>query len=293
MSGKGSSEARADLALVGGTGLGRLEGLTDIEDLALDTPFGPPSAPLRLGTWHGRRIAFLARHGAGHRLLPHEVPYRANVHALKQLGVRKVLATGAVGSLVEELPPRALVVPDQVIDRTTRRADTFFGDGLVAHVPLGEPFAPALRQVLLQAVALAGEVAQDGGTYIGMEGPAFSTRAESRLYRQWGGTVIGMTASTEARLMREAEIAYASLCLVTDYDSWRPEDAPVDTATILRVLADNAARATAVLAAALDLVPEGALPENDVLPTSLLTPVERIPAEVRERLAPILARLLT
>lgn len=280
---------RVDIGLVGGTGLSRMAGLEDVETLAIGTPYGPPSAPLEVGALGGRRVAFLARHGHGHSLLPTEIPWRANVHALKQLGVSKVLATGAVGSLVEHLPPRSLVVPDQLIDRTRHRVDTFFGDGLVAHVPFGDPFSSALRSVLLEAGAAIGEAVHDGGTYVGMEGPAFSTRAESRMYGAWGGTLIGMTTMSEARLMREAEIAYATLCLVTDYDSWRPQDAPVDTATILQVLGENADRATRLLREAVGRVPEGPLPENHVLRDALVTPIHRVPAATRERLAPLLA----
>ena len=286
------SSPRAEIGLVGGTGLSRLSGLQDVQSVAVDTPYGPPSAPLQVGTLGGRRVAFLARHGHGHSLLPTEIPWRANVHALKQLGVSKVLATGAVGSLVEHLPPRSLVVPDQLIDRTRHRVDTFFGEGLVAHVPFGDPFSAALRSVLLEAGSAIGEEVYDGGTYVGMEGPAFSTRAESRMYGAWGGTLIGMTTMSEARLMREAEIAYATLCLVTDYDSWRAEDAPVDTATILEVLAANAERATRLLGEAVGRIPDGPLPENAVLRDALVTPLDRVPAATRERLAPILAPYL-
>lgn len=283
---------QAEIGIIGGTGLYGMEGLDDVRDVELETPFGPPASPLRIGRLAGRSVAFLARHGPGHRFLPTEVPYLANVHALKQLGVSKVVATGAVGSLREELPPRSLVVPDQLYDRTRHRRDTFFGEGLVAHVSLAEPFAPALRAVLLDAAAAIGHEAHDGGTYLCMEGPQFSTRAESRHYKASGCAVIGMTAYTEARLCREAEIAYANLNLVTDYDAWREEEAGVDTAEILAVLKHNSHVAREVLREAVPRVPAGPLPENAVLAAAFITPLDRVPAETIERLRPLLAPYL-
>lgn len=284
---------QAEIGIVGGTGLYDMQDLADVRDIEIDTPFGPPSSPLRCGRIEGRTVAFLARHGPGHRFLPAEVPYRANAYALKTLGVSKVLATAAVGSLVEALPPRALVVPDQLYDRTRHRRDTFFGDGLVAHVSLAEPFAPALRQALLDAAAAVGHAAHDGGTYVCMEGPQFSTRAESLHYKACGFTVIGMTAYTEARLFREAEIAYANLNLVTDYDAWRLDESGVDTAEILAVLRDNSHVAREVLRATVPQLPAGPLPENAVLAAAMVTPLDRVPAATRARLAPILAPYLT
>lgn len=279
----------AEIGVIGGTGLYDIEGLDDVRDVDVDTPYGRPSSTIRTGALQGRRVAFLARHGAGHALLPSEIPYRANIYALRMLGVGKVLASGAVGSLREELAPRMLVVPDQFLDRTRGRVNTFFGDGLVAHVHFGDPMAPALRTALLEAAADTGEPAHDGGTYLCMEGPQFSTRAESVFYRDAGCSIIGMTNLTEARLAREAEIAYASLALVTDYDAWRPHEETVDAAGILAVLRDNAARARDVIAAAIPRIPETSLPENDVLPASLVTPLDRVPPATRERLAAILA----
>ena len=283
---------QAEIGIIGGTGLYDMQGLEDVRDVELETPFGPPASPLRLGRIEGRTVAFLSRHGPGHRFLPTEVPYAANVYALKMLGVSKVLATGAVGSLKEELPPKTLVVPDQAYDRTRHRRDTFFGDGLVAHVSLAEPFAPAMRQVLLEAAASIGQDVEDGGTYVCMEGPQFSTRAESLDYKARGWTVIGMTAYTEARLCREAEIAYANLNLVTDYDAWRPHEAGVDTAEILEVLKHNSHVARDVLRAAVPRVPTEALPENAALATALVTPVAKVPATTVERLRAILAPYL-
>ncbi len=284
--------ASAEIGLIGGTGLYDMDGLTDVREIEIETPYGPPSSSLRLGTLGARRVAFVARHGPGHVLLPTEVPYRANLYALKMLGVSKVLAVSAVGSLVEALPPRALVVPDQCLDRTRHRPDTFFGAGLVAHVSLAEPFAPALRQVLVEAAKRLGREVKDGGTQICMEGPQFSTRAESLIWKDLGCHVIGMTAFTEARLAREAELAYASLNLVTDYDAWRPEEAGVDAAEIMEVLRDNAHVARAVLTAAVPLVPTGPLPENRVLDTALITDLALVPPATIERLRAILGRFL-
>ncbi len=283
------NEARADIGIIGGTGLYDMEGLEDVRDVVLDTPYGATSSPLRCGTIDGRAVAFLARHGHGHSLLPTEVPYRANVYAMKLLGVSKILAASAVGSLEEDLPPKSLVVPDQFLDRTRHRQDTFYGDGLVVHVSLAEPFAAAMRQVLLDGAAAAGHAVRDGGTQICMEGPQFSTRAESLFYKANGCSVIGMTALTEARLCREAEIAYGSLNLVTDYDAWRPEEAGVDAAEIMEVLRHNSHVAKEILRAAVPLVPVDALPENGVLKTAIITPLETVPAATLERLAAILA----
>ncbi|NNF57751.1 MAG: S-methyl-5'-thioadenosine phosphorylase, partial [Rhodothermaceae bacterium] len=258
----------------------------------VETPYGAPSSDIRVGSLGGRRVAFLARHGEGHRLLPTEIPYRANVYALKMLGVSKVLAASAVGSLREDLPPRSLVVPDQFLDRTRHRQDTFFGDGLVVHVSLAEPFSEGLRAVLLEAARAAGEHVTDGGTYLSMEGPQFSTRAESVFYKASGCSVIGMTGVTEARLCREAELAYANLNLVTDYDAWRPAEAGVDASEILEVLRHNSHVATEVLRRAVPAVPREPLPANSVLQTAIITPLETVPAETLERLGAILAPYL-
>ncbi len=280
---------QAEIGILGGTGLYRMEGFDEAEALELETPYGPPSSAIRVGELDGRRIAFIARHGPGHRLLPTEIPYRANVYAFKLLGVSKVLSAGAVGSLQEFLPPRTLVVPDQFFDRTRHRPDTFFGDGLVAHVSMADPFSPSLRSTLLEAAVQAGHPAHDGGTYVCMEGPQFSSRSESNFYRTLKASVIGMTTLSEARLCREAEIAFAALSLVTDYDCWRPEEQGVDAAEILGVLKDNADVAQRVLRTAIALVPADPLPENDVLSRALVTPLDQVPDETLTRLEAILA----
>lgn len=280
---------QAEIGILGGTGLYRMEGFDEAEALEVETPYGPPSSAIRVGELDGRRIAFIARHGPGHRLLPTEIPYRANVYAFKLLGVSKVLSAGAVGSLQEYLPPRTLVVPDQFFDRTRHRPDTFFGDGLVAHVSMADPFSPALRATLLEAAAKAGHAAHDGGTYVCMEGPQFSSRSESNFYRTLKASVIGMTTLSEARLCREAEIAFASLSMVTDYDCWRPEEEGVDAAEILGVLKDNADVAQRVLRTAIALAPADPLPDNDVLSRALVTPLDQVPEATLARLEAILA----
>ncbi|MYA53816.1 MAG: S-methyl-5'-thioadenosine phosphorylase [Dehalococcoidia bacterium] len=282
-----------ELAVLGGSGFYEMPGLLGVKELAIDTPFGQPSDAIRVGELEGRRVAFLARHGRGHRLLPSEIPQRANFWALKSLGVRQVLAVSAVGSLREEYAPGHLVAPDQLIDRTRGdRPATFFGEGVVAHVSFAEPFCGALRE---QALAAAGEVgakAHDGGAYVTIEGPAFGTRAESELYRSWGASLVGMTAIPEAKLAREAELCYAMLAAVTDYDAWHEAEEAVDATTVMTRLAENvdvSRRVVGRLAAALE--------DDDCdcvrsLDAGLVTPAKAIPAEARERLAPILARRL-
>ena len=270
-----------------------MPGLRGVEERVIDTPFGQPSDAIRVGELEGRRVAFLARHGRGHRLLPSEIPQRANFWALKSFGVRRVLAVSAVGSLREEYAPGHLVAPDQLIDRTRGdRPSTFFGEGAVAHVSFAEPFCSALRGRALAAAREAGATAHDGGAYVTIEGPAFGTRAESELYRSWGASLVGMTALPEAKLAREAELCYAMLAAVTDYDAWREAEEAVDATTVMTRLAENvevSRKAVARLAATLD---EDACDCGTTLDAGLVTPPRAIPAETRERLAPILARRL-
>jgi len=282
----------AEIGILGGTGIYDLDALQGARDEWIETPYGAASAHLRVGTLCGRQVAFLARHGEGHHLLPGEIPYRANIWAMKKLGVSKIISPSAVGSLREDLPPRTLVVPDQYVDRTRHREDTFFGDGIVAHVSLGDPFSAELRRALVEGARSLGVPVHDGGTYVCMEGPQFSTRAESKWYRSMGCDVIGMTSMTEARLCREAEIAYASLCMVTDYDAWREAEETVVAAEIIAVLKDNAAAAREVICASMPHVPEGKLPDNDSLAAAIITPLEEVPDETKARLAPILGRYL-
>ena len=239
----------AIIGVIGGTGLSELPGLTDVREVEVNTPFGAPSGPIVVGSYHGVEIAFLSRHGVGHRLTPTELPVRANVYALKLLGVERVISISAVGSLREEMAPQDMVVPDQLIDRTRQRVSSFFGDGIVAHVDFAEPFCPAMRRLLVEACRETEANVHDGGTYVVMEGPAFSTIAESNMYRSWGASIIGMTALPEAKLAREAELCYGTLACVTDYDVWHPEHDNVTVEVVLRNLHHNVATAQAVLQA--------------------------------------------
>ncbi len=244
--------AKAKVGIIGGTGLGDAlcEGAGGRET-KVDTPFGEPSDAVIEAAWSGTDIAILNRHGPGHVFSPSQVNYRANIYALKALGCTHVIASGAVGSLREEIAPRHLVVPDQVIDKTCRRVPTFFDEDLVAHVEFASPFCPVLRRHLLSCADAAGTTVHDGGTYVCMEGPAFSTRAESEMHRRWGGDLIGMTCMPEAKLAHEAEMAYALVCLSTDYDCWRPHPADLDKHQLLKEIIGNVTEATA---RAVDLV---------------------------------------
>ena len=254
------------VGLIGGTGLGQAL-LQEVrgESVRAETPFGRPSAPITRGAWRGVDIAFLPRHGPHHTLPPSAVPYRANIYALKMLGVTHILASGATGSLREEIRPRDLVIPDQVIDKTTNRASTFFNEpGVAAHIEFSEPFCPTLRNILLAAAESLDTTVHDGGTYVCMEGPAFSTVAESRMHRAWGGDLIGMTCMPEAKLAREAQMCYALVALPTDYDCWRPHDPDLDKRELLREIMENVQRATEnsvlLLKGAIDAIAETAPP---------------------------------
>lgn len=237
------------LGIIGGSGIYDLPGLENRQEVALETPFGKPSDALITGTMFGVRMAFLPRHGRGHRLAPHELPFRANLHAMKQLGMDCVVGISAVGSMQEHIQPGHLVLVDQFLDRTRGRTQesTFFGDGCVAHAHFADPVWEPLRQLALRAARTAGATAHDGGTYVCMEGPLFSTRAESKLYRSWGVDVIGMTNLQEAKLAREAEIAYTTIALVTDYDCWHATEADVDVTAVLAVIRQNVDLARAVV----------------------------------------------
>jgi 5'-methylthioadenosine phosphorylase len=284
---------RAEVGIIGGTGLYQMEGFDDVREVAVETPFGPPSDSLVLGTLEGRRVAFLPRHGRGHRLLPHELNFRANVFAMKTLGVEWILSVSAVGSLKERYEPLHMVVPDQFIDRTLQRKSTFFGRGLVAHVAFAHPFCRNLSKVMAEACADAGATHHLGGTYVCMEGPQFSTLAESELYRSWGADLIGMTNLQEAKLAREAEICYATLAMVTDYDCWHPDHDAVTAEQILVVLGKNADTARKVLRAAVRRLP---VPRDcecaSALKYALITPPELVPEAVRRELEPIIGRYM-
>ncbi len=226
----------AKIGVIGGTGLYDIEGLTDIEEVSLDTPFGKPSDTITIGTLEGKRVAFLPRHGKGHRIMPTEIPVRANIYALKSLGVEHIIAINSVGSFRREIKGGDLLIPNQLIDRTSQRANTFFGGGITAHIQFAEPFCPNLRKAVYEAASDAGADVNPTGTYVVMEGPAFSTRAESRLHKSWGADVIGMTALPEAKLAREAEICYAIIACATDYDAWHEAEEPVSVDMILETM---------------------------------------------------------
>ncbi len=280
----------AKIGIIGGSGLYKMEALKDIQEVKLSTPFGDPSDALIVGEIEGATVAFLARHGRGHHLLPSELPFRANIHAMKQLGVEYIISASAVGSLIEEAKPLDMVIPDQFIDRTKNRESTFFGEGLVAHIAFGDPVCPNLASVLADAVEsldLSGLNLHRGGTYICMEGPAFSTKAESHLYRSWGVTVIGMTNLTEAKLAREAEIAYATLALVTDYDCWHNDHDSVTVEMIIDNLQKNAINAQLVIKETvkrLNAKPPESM-AHSALKYAILTPADKIPAATKEKLA--------
>ena len=268
------------LGVIGGSGLYDLPGIEDVETILPETPYGPPSGPIARGRIDGRPICFLPRHGPGHRLNPGEVPYPANVYALKQLGVTHLLSVSAVGSLRDHLPPGAMVLPDQVVDRTTGRPRTFFEGGVVAHVSLADPFCPAFQQEVSDAAGIAGVETVRGGTYVCIEGPQFSTRAESNLYRQWGADIIGMTAMPEVRLVREAGICYAILATVTDYDVWHDTEEDVSVASVIQILAANVERGRQTVAA-LARMPLSACESGcaSAPATAIATHAEAIPAD--------------
>jgi 5'-methylthioadenosine phosphorylase len=288
------SEPGAAIGVIGGSGLYRMEGLQLDEERSLETPWGAPSAPYALGELDGRRVAFLARHGAGHRLLPSEINFRANIFGFKLLGARRLISVSAVGSMQPEYEPTHIVVPDQFFDRTRHRVDTFFGDGLAAHVSMADPVCPELRVVLVEAARAAGATVHDGGTYLCIEGPQFSTRAESRIFRQWGVDVIGMTNVQEARLAREAEISYATLAMVTDYDCWHAEEEDVDVSNVLEVLQQNAAMSQDVVRRAVRSIdPQAPSPWTGSLKYAIITNPDVVPAATRARLEPIIGPYLT
>ena len=281
------------IGIIGGSGLYDMAGVTDREEIVLSTPFGDPSGPYVVGTLSGRRVAFLARHGAGHRLLPSELNFRANIFGMKMLGVEYILSASAVGSLKEEYRPLDIVIPDQFFDRTKGRASTFFGRGLAAHIGFAHPFCRILSDLTFQSGQDAGATMHRGGTYVCMEGPQFSTLAESRAYRSWGMDVIGMTNLQEAKLAREAEICYTTIALVTDYDCWHPEHDSVTVEMIVGHLVQNAKTAQQIIAGAVKRLPyERTCECASALKYALITRPEAIPEQVRRELAPLVGRYL-
>ena len=283
----------ATIGIIGGSGLYDMAELTDREEKKIETPFGDPSGPFMLGTLRGQRVAFLARHGAGHRILPSELNFRANIYGFKVLGVERILSASAVGSLKHEYEPLDIVVPDQFFDRTRGRVSTFFGRGLVAHVAFAHPVCGDLARVAADSASAVGATAHRGGTYVNMEGPQFSTLAESKLYRAWGMDVIGMTNLQEAKLAREAEICYATLALVTDYDCWHPDHDSVTVDLIIANLMQNAATAQKAIAEAVGrLTGPRTCACKDALATAIITRPEHVPEQTKRELAPIVGKYM-
>ena len=274
-----------NLGVIGGSGLYEMAGLAETDEYNIKTPFGNTSAPIVVGALEGRRVAFLARHGIGHHLTPAEVPYRANIYALKSLGVQRIISISACGSLQEEFAPGHIVIPDQIFDNTDGRPRSFFGEGLVAHISVAEPFCSELSDQVEAAVTQAGGITHRGGSFITIEGPRFSTKAESNTYRSWGMSIIGMTASPEAFLAREAEICYATMAHVTDYDVWHVSEAPVTVEMVIQTLNQNTAMAQeAVRILTSQLRPERNCDCEHALATAMITRSDLIPPETRLKL---------
>ncbi|MGJ3246167.1 MAG: S-methyl-5'-thioadenosine phosphorylase [Elainellaceae cyanobacterium] len=285
------------IGIIGGSGLYNMEALKDVEEVRVETPFGSPSDALIVGTLDGTRVAFLARHGRNHHLLPSDLPFRANIYAMKYVGVDYLISASAVGSLQELVKPVDMVIPDQFIDRTKNRASTFFGDGIVAHIGFGDPICMNLAGVLAETIAslpLPEVTIHRGGTYVCMEGPAFSTKAESKLYRSWGATVVGMTNLPEAKLAREAEIAYATLALVTDYDCWHPDHDSVTVEMVIGNLLKNASNAQQVIRETVRRLSQNPPPSDahSALKYAILTPLDKVPSASRDKLELLLRNYL-
>ena len=291
---KATKPPHAEIGILGGTGLYEIDGIKNLKEVKLKTPFGAPSDAYVVGTLEGRKIAFLSRHGRGHRLLPIDINYRANIYGFKMLGVKRIISVNSCGSLKEEIRPREIVFSDQFYDRT-RRDHTFFGGGIAAHIGLAEPVCTDLAKFLFDTAVCLGVRAHLGGTYICIEGPAFSTRAESEIYRSWGCDVIGMTAATEAKLCREAEICYATMNLATDYDVWHAEEEDVSVELVLENLRLNIHMAKAIIKKTLATLPpdlEGACACNDALRGTIMTAPHLVPASKKKELALIVGKYL-
>jgi 5'-methylthioadenosine phosphorylase len=289
--------AEARIGIIGGSGLYKMDSLKDVQEIQVSTPFGDPSDAIILGTLEGVRVAFLARHGRNHTLMPTELPFRANIYAMKSLGVDYIISASAVGSLQEQVKPLDLVIPDQFIDRTRQRISTFFGNGIVGHISFGEPICHTLATLVGDAIAalnLASVTLHRGGTYVCMEGPAFSTKAESNLYRSWGGTIIGMTNVQEAKLAREAEIAYATLALVTDYDCWHPDHDSVTVEMVIQNLHKNAENAQRIIQETVKRLSQSYPPSkaHDALKYAIITPLTQVPAATKQNLELLLKKYL-
>jgi 5'-methylthioadenosine phosphorylase len=285
--------AQAEIGIIGGSGLYSMPGFTNVHEERIETPFGDPSDTFVLGEMSGRKVAFLARHGRGHRIMPSELNFRANIYAFKKLGVERILSISAVGSLKEEHKPGDFVIPDQFIDRTSKRIATFFGEGIVGHISFGDPVCATLAKAAAQACAKVGVTGHLDGTYVCMEGPQFSTRAESNLYRSWGADVVGMTNLQEAKLAREAEICYATIAMVTDYDCWRVGHAPVTIEEVIAVSNKNAENAAKVVKAAVAAIPaERNCACASAAQYAVMTQPDAIPAAAKEKLKLLFGKYL-
>jgi 5'-methylthioadenosine phosphorylase len=283
----------AKIGVIGGTGLYEVEGLTDKQGLNIDTPFGKPSASILVGTLEGRRVAFLPRHGKNHSISPSELPSRANIWALKSLGVEHIIAVNSVGSFKKEIKGGDLLIPDQLIDRTKLRQNTFFGEGVVAHIQFADPFCADLRKLLAEVATEAGADVHSKGTYVVMEGPAFSTRAESRLHRSWGADVIGMTALPEAKLAKEAEICYAIIACATDYDSWHETEVPVSVDIVLETMRRQEGLCKNIIKLAINRLPEKRNCGCDAaLSGAILTAEKAIPSTTKKKLELLIGKYL-
>ncbi|MEO6951959.1 MAG: S-methyl-5'-thioadenosine phosphorylase [Polyangia bacterium] len=281
------------VGILGGSGLYEMEGLTDIERVRVDTPFGAPSDEFLVGRLGDTKMVFLPRHGRGHRILPHEINFRANICAMKQLGVTWLLSVSAVGSMKEDIHPGDIVIVDQFIDRTKARESTFFGDGIAGHVPFADPICADLAGWTYEAAKACGARVHKGGTYVVMEGPMFSTRAESKLYRSWGVDVIGMTNLPEAKLAREAEMSYATIALATDYDCWHETEEDVSVEAVVALLHKNVALAKSIVKKTVELIPAGAKSRYaDAARNAIMTSREAMPDETKRRLAPLFGKYL-
>ncbi len=281
------------IGVIGGSGLYEMEGLTDVKTVKVTTPFGKPSDDYIIGTIHGRRVAFLPRHGRGHRILPTDINYRANIYGMKKLGVERLISVSAVGSMKEEIKPGDIVIPDQFYDHTKHRRSTFFGDGVVAHVGMADPVCSHLSGVLAQSGVTVGANVRRGGTYLCMEGPQFSTRAESLIYRKWDVDVIGMTNATEAKLAREAELCYSTIALATDYDCWHHSEEAVTVEAVLEVMKKNIETSKAMIREAVRLLSDATTCTcGESLKNTIMTPEKLIPAKTKRDLAPIIGKYL-
>jgi len=284
---------RISIGVIGGSGLYEMEGLTQIKTVKLVTPFGKPSDDYLIGTLHGKRVAFLPRHGRGHRIMPTDINYQANIYGMKKLGVERIISVSAVGSMKEEIKPGDIVIPDQFYDHTKHRRSTFFGKGIVAHVGMADPVCTALSEVLIKAGEKVGATVHKGGTYICMEGPQFSTRAESLIYRTWNVDVIGMTNATEAKLAREAEICYSTIALATDYDCWHHSEEAVTVEAVLAVMKHNVETSKAMIReAVLSLSGSRSCGCGEALRNTIMTPEKLIPVKTKKDLAPIIGKYL-